>query len=168
MLTPFHELFPDVATREVRTVRLEGDGQPGAIPAGEYAFIESYCTDPACDCERVLISVTERERGIVATISYGFNPSKLPPYLDQQNPFLDPLNPQSKYAEEILSLFKEIVLDEEFEARLQRHYRLVKWALGPEGYRPAQSVSGLAAQRGANGKLKRKQQKAARRKNRRR
>ena len=33
---------------------------------------------------------------------------------------------QSEFAEEILALFKEIVLDEEYDERLRRHYRMVK------------------------------------------
>ena len=75
---PFHDLFPEVAERESRTVRLE-IGRPGGVDflAGDYLFFESYCTDPDCDCERVLLSVIEKTRGIVATISYGFDGAEL-------------------------------------------------------------------------------------------
>src|SRR4029077_17739795 len=96
---------------------------------GEYAFVEAYCTDPDCDCERVMLNVVEREQGIVATISYGFNPSKTQAWFKGPNPFLDPLNRQSPYAEEILALFKEIVLDQAYEERLKRHYGMVKEAV---------------------------------------
>src|SRR5205807_1556578 len=104
------------------------DEGPG-IPAGEYVFVDAYCTDPHCDCERVMLNVAERKRGIVATISYGFNPAKTRAFFKGPNPFLDPLNTQSAYAEELLALFEEVVLDEEYQERLKRHYRMVKEAL---------------------------------------
>jgi hypothetical protein len=41
MFKQFHELFPEVAAREVRYFRIEGDAPPGGIPTGEYGFIEA-------------------------------------------------------------------------------------------------------------------------------
>ena len=99
MFKQFHELFPDVAAREVRHFRMEGDALPGAIPRGEYGLVESYCTDPTCDCNRVLLLATEKHGGVAATISFGFDPAaRFPMNLDPPNPFLDPLNPQSPKA----------------------------------------------------------------------
>jgi preprotein translocase subunit SecA len=44
-------------------------------------------------------------------------------------PFLDPLNPQSKYAGKLLDLVARLVLsDPLYVARLERHYDLVKQA----------------------------------------
>jgi hypothetical protein len=167
MFKLFHELFPEVAAREVRYFRIEGDAPPKGIPTGEYGFIESYCTDPTCDCKRVLLFVTEKHRGVVATISFGFDPAvRFPMNLDPPNPFLDPLNPQSPYAEEILALFKEIALDDEYEERLERHYRMVKALPGQTGSSPIRSWVAEPRPRGESARQKRKQQKAARRANR--
>ena len=168
----FHKFFPDVAEKETRTLYItEGPG----IPAGEYAFIDAYCTDPDCDCERVMLNVVERKLGIVATISYGFNPAKTRAFFDGPNPFLDPLNRQSDYAEEILALFEEIVLDEVYEERLERHYRMVKEAVssGAPSVKARTPTIGLwttgdPPRRTQRAKQLRKQQKTARRKNRRR
>jgi hypothetical protein len=171
-LEPFSKFFPEVADKETRSVHI-GEG-PG-IPAGEYVFVEAYCTDPACDCERVMLTVVERKGGHVATISYGFNPAKTRAWLREPNPFLDPLNPQSPYAEEILSLFQEVALDAEYDERLRRHYRMVKEAVkagapravnqGPESVLRERPPKGRPP---AKAKRLRKQQKAARRRNRRR
>ena len=57
LIEPFHKLFPDVARRDVRSEHVRNEGEPGGIPAGEYFFVESYCTNPGCPCERVLIDV---------------------------------------------------------------------------------------------------------------
>ena len=167
----FHKFFPDVAEKETRYAFIEGDQE---IPAGQYAFIEAYCTDPNCDCERVMLNVIEAKRGRVATISYGFNPAKTPAYLDEPNPFLDPLNPQSPYAEELLALFNDVVLDEEYEERLKRHYRMVKEAVrsgAATAQRPIKAIGGWPAGelrgQAERTKRRRKQQKAARRKQRR-
>jgi hypothetical protein len=168
VIEPFHELFPDVAKREVRSVHLRDAGERRELPAGEYFFVESYCTNPDCDCEHVMLDVLERKLGVVATISYGFNPSRIPASFDQPDPFLAPSSRQSPYAKEVLLLFKEVVVDEEYNERLRRHYRLVKSAVGASGSSTGRHEGGVPRQRGEWAKQQRKQQKAARRKNRRR
>lgn len=48
---------------------------------------------------------------------------------DMAGPFLDPLNPQSQYADELLELVTGSVLrDPRYLERLERHYELVKQA----------------------------------------
>jgi hypothetical protein len=125
-LEPFHRFFPDVAEAEVRTIHIIDDP---VVPPGDYALIELYCTEPGCDCERVMLSVIEQNRGIVASISYGLNPAKTPKWFDAPNPFLDPINPQSPYAPAILELVKEIALGEEYVERLSRHDQMVRSAV---------------------------------------
>jgi hypothetical protein len=114
----------------------------------------------------VLLSVTEPRLGIVATISYGFNPTQFPWFVADLEPFLEPLNPQSEYAEEVLAMFKEIVLDEAYDERLKRHYRLVKSAVLSPRASSGRQTGGLTSPRVRSARQKRKQQKAARRKNR--
>ena len=104
MVRLFHKLFPDVAERELRAVQIRDDGKAGDVPAGEYVFVESYCTNPYCNCERVIISVVERRLGILASISYDLNPSGAPTYAGRPNPCLEPGIDQSKYAGASLAL----------------------------------------------------------------
>lgn len=60
MFTAFHmafeERFEKLAQAEVRSLILEEYG-PDGLPPGQYMFVEYYCTDPKCDCRRVLLSV---------------------------------------------------------------------------------------------------------------
>jgi hypothetical protein len=46
------------------------------LPAGSYGFLEWYCTDPTCDCHRVLLQVCEERRPseVLATINFGWEP----------------------------------------------------------------------------------------------
>lgn len=124
-LALFARLFPQVAEEETRSINIE-HAEPGKrIPPGSYALVESYCTEQGCDCRRVMLNVLERTRGPVATISYGFDRDA-----EMAGPFLDPLNPQSPFAPELLELIDAVTLhDPEYLARLERHYRMVKDAI---------------------------------------
>jgi len=125
----FGVLSPDVADRECRTpqVRQPWFGKArSSLPADDYALLEAYCIDPECDCRRVILNVVSR-RGerIEATIGFGFDRD-----VEDAGPYLDPLNPQREHADEILELTEEVLLaDEEYVARLERHYHLVKAAV---------------------------------------
>lgn len=124
-MVPFAERFPELAECETR-VAIVGTGD-AALPADEYAFVESYCTDPACDCRRVILAVMSTKRRVqVATINHAFDPPG-PDDLDPEQTFLDPLNPQSDLGPALLRLFEEVILDDEaYRRRLERHYGLMK------------------------------------------
>jgi len=62
--------------------------------------------------------------GVVATISFSWRPDDSMP-----GPFLDPINPQSKYAKQALDLLAWVLQDQQYVARLERHYRMVKEAI---------------------------------------
>ena len=64
---PVGELIEDV---QVRTVTIAENPQ---IPAGEYTFVDMYCTDPSCDCRKTMISVLHNGTD-VATIDFGWEP----------------------------------------------------------------------------------------------
>ncbi len=118
----FFSHFPELAEEETRCVNLLKPTPDGRVPAGSYALVEAYCTDPSCDCRRVMLNVIERARGQVATISYGFDRDG-----PDAGPYLDPLNPQSPYAEHLMKLIDRMTLhDPVYLARLERHYALVK------------------------------------------
>lgn len=123
-LIPFYVVDPELAAQEMRVITLFSsyDG----IPAGSYGLFEFYCPDPACDCRRVMLNVVEKRHPdhFLASIGYAFDRDN-----DMAGPFLDPLNPQSRYAEDLLRLVESMVLrDSGYVARLERHYGLVKQA----------------------------------------
>ncbi len=123
-LIPFYVVDPELAVRETRVIHLlvEQDG----LAVGSYGLLEFYCSDPTCDCRRVMLNVAEEQNPdhFLASISYGFDRDE-----EMAGPLLDPLNPQSEHAEVLLRLVKKTVLsDPRYLARLERHYRLVKQA----------------------------------------
>jgi hypothetical protein len=123
-LVPFFVVDPDLAVRETRTLTLFEPHD--AIPAGQYALVESYCSDPECDCQRVMLNVVEEQRptAYLASISYGFDRGA-----EHAGPYLDPLNYQGRYAKDLMRLVEELALsDPAYVARLKRHYALVKRA----------------------------------------
>lgn len=137
---PFHSMLPEIAQREVRCIHLQvvpGVAPDSGLSAGEYAFVEFYCEDLACDCRRVFLEVIARHRQdeVLASINYGWEKEtfyrKRMPW-DPRAPkeivqgSLDPINEQSEHAEELLDLFQRHVLDEPYRLRLRRHYRLFR------------------------------------------
>ncbi len=122
----FAEIYPKLALAETRTIRTKG--YPG-LPDDEYALLEFYCPDPKCDCRRVMLAVNSRrdvERGqsrFLAFISFSFDRNA-----EFAGPALDPLNPQSQYAETLLEIAKQVLADPAYVARLERHYQMAKKA----------------------------------------
>jgi hypothetical protein len=137
-MTPFYSRFPELAARETRCLHVLEPG--GTLPVGEYGFIEHYCEDPACDCRRVVLRVTSAEspHTVLATINYGWESADFYTrwmHGDEQAgeeitaASLDPLNPQSQYADYLLDYFQEaMITDPSYVARLARHYNMFKAA----------------------------------------
>ena len=123
-MVPLVDLAPQLADTETRSMVVPY-GNAG-LPADTYVFDECYCTDPACDCRRVLVSVfSKEERTQLATINYAFDSAGL----DEDDPerlFLDPLNPQTRLGFMLLVLFEQMLEDDEYRLRLGRHYEHVK------------------------------------------
>jgi hypothetical protein len=120
-LEPFVRHFKEIGEAETRTIHILEEN-PKGIPKGEYALAEFYCTDPKCDCRRVMLNVMSKAEGHVASIGFGFDADGSMP-----GPYLDPINRQSAYAEELLELVKDLVLsDAAYVARLERHYQMLK------------------------------------------
>jgi hypothetical protein len=120
----FHLLFPDEAANECRTVIPVGRTD---LPRRTFVFTEAYCADPQCDCRRVMLDVIDAEtHSHVATINYGFEPPK-PPFEDEGQIFLDPLNPQTAMSSAFLELTAELMAgDRGYHDRLVRHYMMWK------------------------------------------
>lgn len=132
-MEPFHNRFPEIAEKETRCMIIP----PGKkIPEGEYFLIESYCNDDNCDCRRVFINIFHNQ-DIVATIGYGWEDiSFYEKWLGEKElaveikgPILELGGQQSKYAKELLKLFKEVILrDNMYIERLKRHYDMFKFS----------------------------------------
>ena len=130
IMQPFHEVCPHPGTDEYRSITLTDDAPAGSesqLVRGSYGFAECFCADRKCDCRRVqLVVFLNTNRRPLASISYGFDRDE-----PMCGPFLDPLNPQSEYAEELLAMAKHFLLsDAAYVARLERHYRMFKQAIG--------------------------------------
>jgi hypothetical protein len=136
-MTPFMERFPEVGARETKSVTVTNRQD---LPDGEYGFLEFYCNEPGCDCRRVMIDVLRRETGwskIWATISYGWE--SLDFYrkwggtasdpIETKGPYLDPLNPQTKYSPALLNLFRFLLQSPDYVERLKGHYQMFRDSL---------------------------------------
>lgn len=119
----FFQMFPDIAERETRTATVTA-----GLPPGDYTFMDFYCTNPNCDCRRVILWAVDDTDDVLATINHAFDVANADPDLGQT--FLDPLNRQSALAPPLRALFlKMLVEDPPYLATLKRHYRLVKDAV---------------------------------------
>ena len=150
-MIPFSKRFPGLAERETRTVTLLSECNEWNLPAGQYAFLESYCGDRKCDCRRVFINVGYLDKSfsagkeklrILATIGYGWDTldyystwfgrrDDLTPdediVRDFKGPVLEIGGVYSEHSQKVLKLFKEVMLnDAVFIQRLKKHYKLFK------------------------------------------
>ncbi|MBA3713959.1 MAG: hypothetical protein H0W76_16135 [Pyrinomonadaceae bacterium] len=149
MMIPFSAKFADLAWQETRTITVRGRDE---LPDGEYGFVESYCDEVSCDCRRVMLTVLGRTSGsrVWATISYGWESGEFyerwvgraEEGADTKGPYLDPFNPQSRYANVLLGMFEYVLTDRAYVERLARHYRMFKVAAKNE-----QERSGLRQKR---------------------
>jgi hypothetical protein len=123
-MEPFHELFPEIGGREYRRLVVLPN-RP--LPAGEYGFVEAYCTEAGCDCHNVLLNVqSHRPPHHEATINFGIDPAEFA-RAGLPRAFLDRANPQGPDAEKFLRLFEETLLrDPLYIDRLARHRAMVK------------------------------------------
>lgn len=137
-LVPFVRIFPRQAMAETRVLTTRGDP---ALPDDEYGLIESYCAKAGCHCRRVMLNVgARRQQAILASVSYGFDRDQ-----EWAGPFLDPLNPQSPYAEVLLGLVAQVLADPTYVARLEAHYHQVKGAVADPSHPAQRLLAGLAA-----------------------
>ena len=132
-MAPFDELFPDLARDESRAITVT---QHDALAPGSYLLREAFCTEPRCDCRRVLLQIWQVERKRqVATLNYAFEPPK-PPFEDEGQLFVDPMNPQSELSEALHGFVGNMLAtDSAYRARLERHYDLWKEVVDDPGHR---------------------------------
>ena len=58
-----------------------------------------------------------------------------------KGPYLDPLNPQTKYSSALLNLFRFLVQSPEYVLRLQRHYQMFRESVDRADNRSTSVVS---------------------------
>ena len=118
-MLPFDLVFQDLARKEVRVIHVGS--------SDKFLFREFYCNEPGCDCRRVLFHViSHKTRKVAATINYSFEPATAP-FEDEPQMFLDPLNPQSDRADELMQLFRGMIAgDLPYRERLIGHYEMWK------------------------------------------
>jgi hypothetical protein len=106
-----------------------------------------------------MIDVLRPETGwskIWATISYGWE--SLDFYrkwggagsdpIEIKGPYLDPLNPQTKYSSALLHLFQFLIQSPHYVDRLQRHYQIFREAVETEhGHRIPQQANHIEKRR---------------------
>jgi len=147
---PLYEIFPELARKETRSAMIsEGHS---TLPADEFAFIELYCNDENCDCQRVLFNVLSLERDeIVAVISYGWQSMDFYRKWSRSGNSeiirgmhglgLNPTSDQSERAPALLELLQRLILkDPAYVARLKRHYRMFKETTDPKHFPPSARV----------------------------
>jgi len=119
-MIPYEYLFEEHARHETRNLTIKGHP---SIADGEYAYLESYCPDPACDCQRVLFRVFSRRlKKTVSTFSCGFVSEG-----EKYEPELEPYGPQSPFTYSVLDLVAgHLEEDPAYVERLKTHYQQVK------------------------------------------
>ncbi len=132
-MIPFFTKYPDLAVNETRTITVQGRDD---LLDGEYGFIEFYCDEIDCDCRRVIINVVTAttEPKIWATINFGWEDVEFyekwigdkENAVDCKGPYLDPMNPQTKYSPVLLRIFEHLLTDVIYLERLKKHYELFK------------------------------------------
>ncbi len=144
VLSSFRHLFPEVARREVCVLRVE---EHPSIPPGEYALSEAYCIDPDCDCRRVMLTVLSAAGSVLATIGLGLDRGEWQED-SLQSPVLDPLNRQSRCAEDLLEIVEDLLdEDPDFLAMLESHYQLVKQAAADPTHPIQRTIADLRVKR---------------------
>jgi hypothetical protein len=135
----FDHVFMDVAQRDSRAIQTVDRAGISAT----FLFREFYCTDPGCDCRRVVLHVHwVEEKRIAASINYAFDPSRR---RDEPQISLDPLNPQSERSRDLLALFTEMIAkDGEYRERLIRHYTMWKQVVDDPSHPDHAKVRGAA------------------------
>ena len=119
------------AKHQVRSVRIVESPQ---LPDGEYTFVDMYCTDPDCDCRKTMVQVMHDGR-FVSLINYGWENTEyyrrwmgddaLETLTSMAGASIDITSPDLVSRTGILGLFRAL-LNEQWKARFQSHYNLVK------------------------------------------
>ena len=154
----FHELCPEVAMQETRTIIVPPGARLG-VPEGTYQYIEMFCDEPGCDCRRVFFTVVSADQQETeAVISWGWE--DLAFYTqwlgfgdedmakEMQGPILDLGSPHSRKAEVLLQLARKMLLaDPLYVERIKRHYALFRSKIDQGVKKPKKAKKGKQARK---------------------
>jgi len=134
----FHELYPEIAEKETRTITVLQDSDVG-LPPGEYGFLEMFCNEPGCDCRRVFLMVmTPAIKGFAAIVAWGWEdrdfyrrwmkgPADDSDLDELIGPVLNFGSPETYLSEAILDLARKVLLrDTAYVERVKRHYAMFR------------------------------------------
>src|SRR5947199_6626200 len=117
-LEAFDWICPDIARAETQVCTVPPPGLPGVRP-GAYVLREFYCTEPDCDCRRLLVQFLPlRGPGkIAASINFGWENAGFyeewsgDAEMSQEmaRATLEPLAEQGPYARRFLQLFEQAI-----------------------------------------------------------
>ena len=138
----FIDRFPSLGESETRVMTFLHDVD--GIPAGEYAFAESFCVKPDCDCRRAKFVVLRRRPGEdrprhVLTIGYGWEtPAFYTRWMGDSEisdvlsgAIIEPGGPQPAWADVLLREFSKTSLaSPDYVQRVVRHYQLYRESTG--------------------------------------
>ncbi len=124
---------------QVRTVGLRDSRQ---LPDGNYRFVDTYCTDPACDCRKTMILVY-RDDVHVSTVNFGWESVAFyrqwmggTPENDtgvsMSGASIDITSPDGVSPRGMLAFFLAL-LDENWTAKFRKHYAAVKMRVAETG-----------------------------------
>ena len=134
----FHDLCPQTAEAETRSITVLGDDSPTGLPPGQYVFCESFCNEPRCDCRRVFFCVISSfRRGPEAVIAWGWEkPEFYAMWMHDDDPetvrrlvgpCLNLGSPATELADALLDLARNVLLrDAAYVERVKRHYRMFR------------------------------------------
>lgn len=135
----FHEICPEIAFRETRSITLS-DNSGYDLPTDGYVFWEMYCSEAGCDCRRVYFQVIAMSNPsvVLAAISWGWEPlafyRKWGHYpgaekdaKEMKGPALALMSKQSALAPALHELAKgPLLTSPEYVERIKRHYALFR------------------------------------------
>ncbi len=133
---PFFEYLPAIAQMETRVITLPSAKNEFGLPAGEYAFIESFCDE--CDCRRAFLLVAKSGiREPIAVLTWGWESEKFYKkwYRSNDNDIISEMmgsnlnmaSKQSQFAPQVLEMFNRVLLkDDVYTSRIKKHYELFR------------------------------------------
>ncbi|MEJ7678361.1 MAG: hypothetical protein WKG06_10980 [Segetibacter sp.] len=133
---PFYQYLPAIAQMETRVIILPSSINEFGLPAGEYAFVESFCNE--CDCRRVFFNVINRDfKEPVAVITWGWESKQF--YIkwfgsndedaikEMMGSSLSLMSKQSAISPKVLNLFNTLLLkNNDYTSRIKKHYDLFR------------------------------------------
>ncbi len=133
---PFYQYLPAVAEMETRVITLTTSVNEFGLPAGQYAFVESFCNE--CDCRRVFLNVINPNfKEPVAVITWGWETKQF--YLkwfgsndedaikEMMGSSLSIMSKQSAISLKVFNMCNHLLLkNNDYTLRVKKHYDLFR------------------------------------------